>query len=149
MVRAEQIAERLPVVGLREGVRSAIDLIVRHDAPAVVVTDDDGRPHATLSACDVLGCALPSPVLHSRCLTRVYDEPYADRVIRELTERRVCDLISSAAGKTPTVDGRATAIELVEVMRRTGSPFVIVRLSDRSVGMVTARRILAWVAGAV
>lgn len=143
VVRAAQIAEQFPCIGLDDQAQEAARLIVQRDVPGIVAIDLMHRPCGVLSVCDVLGWVVPRYVHESACLARVFDERDADTSARLLAGRRVGDMLPATRGEMPVVRGRATAIELAAVMKRWDSPLVVVQHDGRTWGVITATHLLA------
>jgi hypothetical protein len=141
VVRAAQIAQEFPGVGLDDDVQTAARVIARCSLPGVIVTGRDWRPRGVLSACDLLLGAMPGFVRESPSLALIYDERGADDAVRARLTRPVREILADVP--VLVVDGEATAMELSAVMALARSALVLVRLADQDYGVVTVDRLLA------
>jgi CBS-domain-containing membrane protein len=141
-MHAADIAESLPTAGLDEEVLSVIRMVVRHNLPGLVVTDEFGVVVGCVSSVDLLRTALPRYLHGDRRLARVIDESTADRIARTLAGVRVRDVVgelSPARGVRP----HATAVELAELMAERDCPIILVERDDAgALGIVTVNHLL-------
>jgi CBS domain-containing protein len=142
-VRAGQLAEEYPVIGLDDDGFEAARLLAEHGLPGLIVVDAEGRPYTVLPGSQVLRFVIPKYVQEDMALARVFDERHADVMGARLRGRRVRDLLPRVPIELPVVEDDATAIEIAAVMARLRSPVVAV-VRDRSiVGAVTVSRLLS------
>jgi CBS domain-containing protein len=141
-MRAAELVEEYPVVGLDADGFQAARLLAERRLPGLIVVDAEGRPHTVLPGSQVLRFVIPRYVQEDTALARVFDEEHADVMARKLRGTRVRDLLPKAPVELPVVAHDATAMEIAAVMARLRSPLVAV-LRDREVlGAVTVSRLL-------
>lgn len=145
-VKARELAERLPTVGLDDAAWDAARLVAEHRLPGIAVVGADGRPVAVLPASQFLRCVVPAYIQEDPSLARVFGEAEADTMCTDgLTGRRVRDLLpdKSERVKLASVDGDATVVECAAEMARLRSPMlVVVDDGDRVRGLLTASHLL-------
>jgi CBS domain-containing protein len=141
-VRAIELAETFPTVGLDDVAMRALLLVSRHGLPGVVVTDEWGRVVAVVPAADVLRFVVPRYIQDAPCLARVCDEAFADQVAKQLASSPVRDVLPDRPRTAPAVRARATAVELAEAMARWRSPLAVIRQGEEILGVVTAACLL-------
>jgi CBS domain-containing protein len=143
-MRASDIVESMPTVGLDDDLLSAIREILRRGLPGLIAADQHGSVVGCLSMVDLVGVALPGYLRDTPTLARAIDEGYADRLAAGLAGTRVSEAIGEAARTAPVVRPEATAVELAEIIVRHRSAVVLVRGDDgHARGVVTADRLLA------
>jgi CBS domain-containing protein len=142
-VRAQDLIVEQPTVGLSDPAVEAARVIGSQHRPAVVVVDDGGRPVTVLPASQVLRFLVPGYIQEDPSLVAVYDERAADELAGKLAGRTVGDLVPRGdRQKLPVVDPDATILECAAVMASLRSPVLVVREGDRTLGVVTASRLL-------
>ncbi|MBC9726340.1 CBS domain-containing protein [Streptomyces sp. TRM68367] len=145
-MRARDLAEPYPTIGMGDHLTAAADLLVGQRLPALLVLDTYGHPVAVLRAEQLIDACLPRYFTQDPLLARIIDEPYADR-LRVAPERLVSDCLPPGRPQPFSVPPDCTIVEIAELMVRIGSPVVAVmdRNPDgtaRLVGAVTATRLL-------
>ena len=143
-MRARELAEDLPTVGLDDGALDAAMLIGRQRLPGIAVLDGDGRPVAVLPASEVLRFLVPAYVQQDPSLARVLDEGTADGCARELASHRVRELLPPRGSRVElaAVGGDATVVECAATMARLRSPLLVVVDDGHPHGLLTASRLL-------
>ncbi|MFE9649137.1 CBS domain-containing protein [Streptomyces sp. NPDC006365] len=145
-MRARDLAEPYPSIGLGDPLSAAADLLVEQRLPALLVLDPFGQPVGVLRAEQLIDDCLPRYFTQDPLLARIIDERYADRLC-VAPERLVSDCLRLGRPKPFSVTPNCTIVEIAELMARTGSPVVAVMDTNpdgtpRLVGAVTATRLL-------
>ncbi len=146
-MRARELLEPFPVVHLDDDALDAVRTLTEQGLPGLVVVDDNG-PLVVLPASQVLRFALPEYVEEDPTLARLYGEDDADQFCRELSGRRVGELMPGKQylpkrdRDRPVVDPDATLIEIATVMSRQHSPVVAVVDGGEVLGVITVHRLL-------
>lgn len=146
-MRAGEIAEPYPVVGVNTSALVAARLIARDRLPGLVVTDLDGTPTAILPASEVVRFVVPEYVQADPTLAGVIGELAADRIADRLGDSTVGDLLPERPVELPVLKADDTVLELAAVMARLRSPLCAVVEGGRIIGVVTASRLLELVCG--
>ncbi len=142
-MRARDIAEDYPTVGLDEDALATAHLLADRQLGAIVVIDQRGLPVAVLPASQVLNFIIPDYVQRDPGLARVYDEKGAGELSAKLRGRRVRDVLPpDELRRVEVVDGGATPMEIAAVMARMHSPVVAVVEHDQMLGVVTIGSLL-------
>jgi CBS domain-containing protein len=143
-VRARDLADDFPTVGLDSGVLEAARTMAEAGRPGLVVLDDAGRPRTVLPGSQVLRFAIPRYVQEDPHLARVYGEQAADEVFAELRGKSVRELLPEVPDRQdlPIVDPDATSLEVAAVMARMRSPLAIVMDGEHILGVITVSRLL-------
>jgi CBS domain-containing protein len=141
-MRAREIVEEFPVVGLDDDALDAARLLAQRRLPGLIVTDERGRPHTVLPGSQVLRFIIPTYVQDDPSLARVFDERHADRLCEALIGRTVRELLPTRRGELAVVEADSTAVEIAAVMARMHSPVVVVVDDERLLGAVTVARLL-------
>ncbi len=141
-MRAHEIVEEYPVVGLDDDALQAARLLVERRLPGLIVTDAQGQPHTVLPGSQVLRFVIPTYVQEDPSLARVFDERHADRLCETLIGRSVREVLPKKRIELPVVDADSTAVEIAAVMARMHSPVVAVVEGARLLGAVTVSRLL-------
>ncbi len=146
-MRAGEIAEPYPVVGVNTSALVAARLIGRDRLPGLVVTDLDGTPKAILPASEVVRFVVPEYVQADPTLAGVIGEMAADRIADRLGDSTVGDLLPGRPVELAVLKSDDTVLELAAVMARLRSPLCAVVEGGRIIGVVTASRLLELVCG--
>ncbi|HEY0699809.1 MAG TPA: CBS domain-containing protein [Micromonospora sp.] len=125
-MRAGELAEPFPTVGLHTRTIDAARLMADRNLPGVIVVDDSGRPAAILDGTQVLRMAIPSYCQEDPALARVVDEAAADLFLRGVESRSVADCLSEGRRDLPVVEPQATVLEVAALMAVTRTPLVAV-----------------------
>lgn len=143
-MRARDLAENLPTVGLDDDALDAASLIGQRRLPGIAVLDGDGQPVAVLPASQVLRFLVPPYVQEDPSLARVLDERTADGCARELASHRVRELLPPRGSRVElaAVRGDATVVECAATMARLHSPVLVVIEDGRVHGLLTAAHLL-------
>ncbi len=145
-MRARDIAQDYPTVGLDDDALAATRLIAEQQLGAVVVVDERGKPIAVLPGSQVLNFVIPQYVQDDPNLARAYDEKSADEFTAKLSGRRVREVLPPRELRdVEIVDGDATVVEVAAVMARMHSPVVAVLDHGEMVGVVTVDSLLRHV----
>jgi CBS domain-containing protein len=142
-MRAEDIAENLPVVGIESDAFDAATMLAEHGVPGLVVTDKKGRPNAVLPAAAVVRFILPPYVLDNPSLAGVLNESAADRAADNLSGKTVRDVLSKHLLSIPSVDAGDTIVKVAMTMTKNKSPLIAVMKDGTLHGVITASRLLA------
>ncbi len=143
-MRARELAERFPVVGLDSHASEAARTMGKQRLPGLIVCDGEGHPHTVLGGSQVLRFMIPSYVQDDPALARVYDEKGSDALLRRLSGKTVRELLPERQDRAelPVVDPDATTLEVAAVMARMHSPVVAVVDDEGQVlGAVTVSRL--------
>lgn len=147
-MHAADVAQACPVVRVDDSAMAAVETVVAHDLPGLVVVDEVGRVVACLSSVDLLRLALPAYLRDQPCLSRVIGEAAADRIAVRLVDVPLRQLVTGAEGTVPEAAPTATLVELAELMSRCGCALALVRSGQDGTGygVVTVNRLLAALA---
>ncbi|SDU83431.1 CBS domain-containing protein [Microlunatus sagamiharensis] len=146
-VRAGEIAEEYPVVGVDVPALEAVRLLSERRLPGLVVTEVDGRPKAVLPASQIVRYIVPDYVQRDPSLAGVLGEKAADKIAQRLVSATVGDLLPDRPQELPLLQADDTVLELAAVMARLKSPLCAVLDHGRIVGVVTAAHLLELVCG--
>ncbi|MFD1930982.1 CBS domain-containing protein [Nonomuraea mangrovi] len=141
-MRARDLLEDFPTVGLDTPVLEAAGLLAEQDLPGLIVVDADGAPYTILPGTQVLRLAVPRYCQDDPALARVVDEAHADRFMRVLDDRTVREALPRERRELPVADPDATVLELAALMARTHSPVVAVVAEGRLLGAVTLQALM-------
>ena len=145
-MRARDLAEQIPTVGLDTDAMAAAQILAAHRIPGLVVRDTDGRPYTVLPGSQVLRFVIPGYVQADPQLAGVYDEQAADELCGRLAGRPVRDLLPRRPDldDLPVVDGDANSMEVAARMARLRSPLVAVVERGEYLGAITVSRLLSY-----
>lgn len=146
-MRAGEIAEPYPVVGVETSALTAAQLLARNRLPGLVVTEVDGTPKAVLPASQVVRFMVPEYVQRDPALAGVVGERAADKIADRLRRATVGDLLPERPQELPVLQVDDTVLELAAVMARLRSPLCAVLDRGQIVGVVTASHLLELVCG--
>jgi CBS domain-containing protein len=141
-MRARELAEPFPTVGVDDDALGAARLLAERRLPGLIVVDADGAPSTVLPGSQVLRFALPAYVQDDPSLARVYDERTADHLCDRLTGGTVRDLLPREPIELPVVEPDDTVMELAAIMAQLHSPLVAVVDDGRLIGAVTVAHLL-------
>jgi CBS domain-containing protein len=144
-VKARELAEPLPTVGLDDAAWDAARLVAEHRLPGIAVVDGEGRPVAVLPASQLLRCVVPTYIQDDPSLARVFGEADADSMCTDgLAGRRVRDMLPDKGHRVElaSVDGDATVVECAAEMARLRSPLLVVVDAGKMHGLLTASHLL-------
>ncbi|RAJ36862.1 CBS domain protein [Kitasatospora sp. SolWspMP-SS2h] len=156
-MRARDLAEPFPTVGLDDQALDAARLLAEHRLPGVLVVDGPGTPRAVLPASQLVRLLVPDYLVEDPALAAVVDEAHADRLCEELAGVRVGECLPKNAPPPPVADADDTAVEVAALMARTRSPLVAVVerppgsravAGGRLLGVITASNLLHRLLGA-
>lgn len=142
-MRAGDLVEPFPTVGLSTDAVTAARTIGERRLPGLIVLDDDGAPHTVLGGSQVLRFMIPGYIQEDPALARVYDEDASDRLLGKLTHNTVADLLPrrQEQSELPVVDADATTVEVAALMAQLHSPVVAVVEDGRVLGAITVSRL--------
>ena len=142
-MRAGDLVEPFPTVGLSTDALTAARTIGEHRLPGLIVLDDDGAPYTVLGGSQVLRFMIPGYIQDDPTLARVYDEDASDKLLHKLSSRTVADLLPRRQDRDelPVVDADATTVEVAAVMAQLHSPVVAVLQEGLVLGAVTVSRL--------
>jgi CBS domain-containing protein len=146
-MRATDIAEPYPLVGVDTSAMHAARLIGRDRLAGLIVTERDGKPKAVLPASEVVRFMVPDYVQEDPTLAGVLGEVSAERITERLKRATVADILPSKPIRLPVLKADDTVIELAALMARLHSPLCVVMDGDRILGVVTAAHLLELVCG--
>lgn len=145
-MRAEEMVEEFPVLGIESPALDAFRLLAEHRFSALVVgTGKSDEPYAVLPSFQVVRFLVPVYVQYDPGLAGVLTESMADRAADRLSGKTIRDLMPHERQRVPVVEADDTFIEVAEVMSRMQSPLVIVVKDGSLRGVITASRLLAAV----
>jgi CBS domain-containing protein len=143
-MRAADLAEHYPVVGIDSSALDAVRLLAEHRLTGLVVgTDAAQQPYAVLPASQVVRFIVPGYVQDDPGLAGALTEKMADHAVDKLSGKTIRDVLPRKRQHVPVVDADDTIIEVAEVMARLHSPLVIVVKGGTLHGVITASRLLA------
>jgi len=142
-MRAEEIAEAFPVVGIDSDALNAAHLLAEHHLPGLLVTDASGKPYAVLPASQVLRFILPRYVQDDPSLAGVLSESMGDHAAERLRGKTVREVLPDHLLNLPPVDARDKLIKVAAEMARLRSPLIAVTKNGNLHGVITATRLLA------
>jgi CBS domain-containing protein len=143
VMRAEEIAEDFPVVGIDSDAVDAARMLAEHRLPGVVVTDTSGKPYAVLAASQVVRFMVPGYLQDDPSLAGVLNESMADHAADNLSGKTVRDVLPGHLLSVPSVDADDTIIEVAVAMVQTRSPLIAVMKDGTLRGVITESRLLA------
>jgi CBS domain-containing protein len=145
-MRAVELAEPFPIVGLGTAALTAARMMGEARLPGLIVCEDDGSPHTVLGGSQVLRFMIPQYVQDDPALARVYDEASSEKLLGKLSDRKVSDLLPTRQERDelPVVDADATTVEIAALMARLHSPVVGVLEGRRVIGAVTVSRLFEY-----
>lgn len=146
-MRAADIAEPYPVVGLDTPALIAARLIARDRLPGLVVTDASGAPRAVLPASEVIRFMVPDYVQDDPALAGVLGDVPIQQISARLGRATVAELVSAHPVDLAVMRGDDTVVELAATMARLRSPLCAVVDGTRILGVVTAARLLELACG--
>ena len=140
---ARDLAVPFPTIGMEDDALDAARLMAEHHLPGVVVCEPDGRPVRVLPGSQVLAFVVPQYVQDDATLARVIGERGSDRLLAELSGRKVRELLPERARSRLVVAAPDdTVLELCVLMARENTPLVAVVEAERLIGCVTLPRVL-------
>lgn len=142
-MRAEDIAEEFPVVGIDTAAIDAARMLAEHRLPGIVVADTAGKPCAVLPASQVVRFLVPRYVQDDPSLAGVLNESMADRAADKLNGKTVRDVLPDDLLNIPAVAANDTLIEVAAIMSQRRSPLIAVLKNGELHGVITASRLLA------
>lgn len=148
-MRARDLAEPFPAVGLDSDVLEAARAMAAAGHPGLVVVDENGRPHTVVPGSQVMRALVPPYIQDDPSLARALDEQGADELLDRLARHTVRDLLDGRPDtrELPIVDADATALEIAAVMARMRSPLAAVTDGAEYLGAVTLTRLLQQLLG--
>jgi len=142
-VNARELAVPFPSIGMEDDALDAARLMAQQHLPGIVVCEPDGRPSRILPGSQVLRFVIPIYVQDDIALARVIGERASDRLLGELSGKKVRDLLPEHADVDLAIaDPEDTVLELAVLMARTHTPLVAVVENDLLLGCVTVSRLL-------
>lgn len=142
-MRAAEIDEEFPVVGIDSPALEAARLLVEHSLPGIVILTTDGQLYAVLPASQVVGFVVPSYIQDDPLLASVIAESVADRAAEKLGGKTIRELLPQHQLTMPVANADDTIIEVAAIMVRLRSPLVAVMKQGKLHGVITASRLLA------
>ncbi len=152
MVRAAQLAERVPTVVRATTGAEAARVIAEYRLSGLVVADANGIPIAVIPGSQLLSLVLPQYLRDEPNLSHAFDERGADELCSVLNKATIAELVDAkklTATKPPSVLPEDTLIEIASVMDSGHTPVVLVVDRDGGYhGVITLSRVLAAIAAA-
>jgi CBS domain-containing protein len=143
-VRAEEIAEKFPVVHIDSDALEALRLFAEHRLTGlVVVTGTPAKPYAVLPASQVVRFIVPGYVQEDPGLAPVFSESMADHAAEKLAGKTIRDVLPQQRQTVPVANADDTIIEVAETMARLRCPLLAVVKDGKLHGVITASRLLA------
>jgi predicted transcriptional regulator len=144
-MRARELSEPYPTVGLDSQAVEAAKAMAGQRLPGLIVCDREGHPYTVLPGSQVLRFLIPRYVQDDPALARVFGEKASDEMWGKLSSSTVRDVLppKQHVDELPIVDGDATTIEVAAVMARMHSPVVAVVEGGEVLGAITVSRLLA------
>jgi CBS domain-containing protein len=142
-VIARDLAVPCPSIGMDDDAMDAVRLMAEQRLPGIVVCEPDGRPSRILPGSQVLRFVIPRYVQDDVALARVIGERASERMLAELSGRKVRDLLPSRPETDLAVaNPDDTVLELAVMMARAHSPLVAVVEDGLLIGCVTLPQVL-------
>jgi CBS domain-containing protein len=142
-VIARDLAVPYPSIGMDDDALDAVRLMADEHLLGIVVCEPNGRPTRILPGSQVLRFVIPRYVQDDAALARVVGEKAAERLLGELSGRKVRDLLPSPPDvELAVANPDDTVLELAALMARTHSPLVAVVDGGALLGCVTLPRLL-------
>jgi CBS domain-containing protein len=142
-MRAEEIAEDLPIMTTDSDAVEAARLIAEHSLPGLLVTDRNGKPYGVLPAFELLRYILPRYVQDDLTLAGVLGDSLADQATRNLAGKKVGDLLPEYLRNIPSADARDSLIKVAAELAQLRSPLIAVTKNGKFQGVITASHLLA------
>ena len=140
---ARDLVVLFPSIGMEDDALDAVRLMAAERLPGIVVCEPSGRPTRILPGSQVLRFIIPRYVQDDAALARVIGERAAERMLAELSGRKVRDLLPSPPDvELAVANPDDTVLELAAMMARTHSPLVAVVENDLLLGCITLPRLL-------
>ena len=140
---ARDLAVPYPSIGMEDDALDAVRLMADERLPGIVVCEPDGRPTRILPGSQVLRFVIPRYVQDDAALARVIGERAAERLLGQLSGRKVRELLAEPPDvELAVANPDDTVLELAALMARTHSPLVAVVEDGLLVGCVTLPRLL-------
>jgi CBS domain-containing protein len=141
-VRAADLDEQFPIVQIDSDAMDAARMIAEHSLPGLVVADASHKPYAVILASEMLHFVLPRYVQDNVTLAGVLGDSLSDHA-RNLSGKKVADLLPKDLRKVPCVDARDGVIKVAAEMSEQRCPLMAVTEGGTLHGVITASRLLA------
>jgi CBS domain protein len=125
-VKARQLAEPYPTVGLRSGAVEAARLIAEQKRPGLIVVDEHDHPVAVLPGSQVLRLLIPGYIRDDPNLAGVVDQEFVDHMCDALEGKSVAELLPKERTRLPCVGPDESVLEVAALMAAEHSPLVAV-----------------------
>jgi len=125
-VKARELAEPYPTVGLQDDAVAAARLLTEEDRPGLIVVDDRGHPVAVLPGWQVLRLVIPGYIRDDPNLAGVVDQEFVDHMCDALLDKTVADLLPKERSRLPVAGPDDTELEVAALMAAERSPIVAV-----------------------
>jgi hypothetical protein len=142
-VRAAEIDERFPAVGIDSPALEAARMLAEQRLPGIVVVTVDARLCAVLPASQVVRLMVPSYVQDDPLLAHVFAESMADGAAERLRGKTIREVLPQPQPVLPIVDADDTIMEVATVMGKLRTPLVAVMQHGELHGVITASRLIA------
>jgi CBS domain-containing protein len=142
VVRAAEIDEEFPLVGIDSPALDAARMLAQQSLPGIVAVTADGQLCAVLPASQVVRFIVPSYVQDDPLLAAVVAESVADRAVERLGGKTIRELLPQHRLIMPTADADDTIIEVATIMGRLRTPLIVVLRQGKLHGVITASRLL-------
>lgn len=126
VVKARELAEPYPAVGLHGGAVDAARLLTEDSRPGLIVVDDDFHPVAVLPGSQVLRLLIPGYIRDDPALAGVVDQEFVDHMCDALEHQTVADLLPRDRSPLPVVGPDDSELEVAALMAAQRSPLVAV-----------------------
>ncbi len=145
-VRARELVEPYPRVGLRDHAVSAARILTEEGRPGLIVVDDRDHPVAVLAAVQVLQLLIPGYLRDDPNLAGVVDQDFIDHMCDALEGTTVQELLPKDRSRLPVAGPDDSVVELAAVMAAERSPLVVITEGTGStaplIGVVTVSAVL-------
>lgn len=125
-MKARELADSYPVVGLKSGAVDAARLLTEQDRPGLIVVDEAARPVAVLPGSQVLRLLIPGYIRDDRTLAGVVDDDFVEHMCDALEGKSVAELLPKDRRKLPVVGPDESVLEIAALMAAERSPIVAV-----------------------
>jgi len=127
-VKARELAEPYPAVGLRSGAVDAARLLTGQGRPGLIVVDDRSHPVAVLPGSQVLRLLIPGYIRDDPNLAGVVDQEFIDHMCDALEGQTVEQLLpqDKSHSRLTVIGPDESELEVAAVMAAQRSPLVAV-----------------------
>ena len=145
-MKAGELAQPYPTVGLNVGAIDAARMLTEQDRPGLIVVDENRHPVAVLPGSQVVRLLIPGYIRDDPNLAGVVDDEFVDHMCDALADRTVAELLPKDRARLPVVRADDSVLEVAALMAAERSPLVAVvdgtGKKAPMTGAITARAVL-------